>query len=533
MALAESRDRNASSLWGTFLILGATCAALTEAVAGTAISIARVDMMGGVHAGVDEFAKLDYGYTAAKLIGFAITPWLAGHYGMRTVLVFATAVMTIACGLMLSTTNLDYLCMVRLAQGLAGGVLLVSGQALLFQTFVGRNQPFVQTAFALGAVVAPATVAPFTHGWLLDNFAWSWIFGAIVPVGMIALLFLLLVGGDSEEATQRRPFDFSGVVLFSVAAFAVTYVLNQGNRWDWFRDDNMVVILAVGLIAIGVLVYHIFATKSERKVLDFSIFRNGGFSFGLMASLAAGFALLGSSYLIPAFSISILKLTPTAAGALLLPSTLMFAATLLFTAVMVRNAGMSPALTIPLGILGLMTSMFLLSGSTSESGLPDMLPAVLLRGAALGFLFLSITLITMMGLGKAMVVYGVALFNIGRQMGGLFGIAFLQTFVEDQAAQNRAVLAAHVMPGRWEVSGHVFAASKYLASRGLETGAAAKVAASMLGKQVALQSTTIAFNSAFMAVCLFFLGAAPILVISKILIGKAIAAHAARMRGRT
>jgi len=530
MALAQSREGNTSSTWGTFLILGATCAALTEAVAGTAISIARVDMMGGVHAGVDEFAKLDYGYTAAKLIGFAITPWLAGVFGMRTILVLATSVMTIACGLMFSTTNLDYLVIVRLLQGLGGGVLLVSGQALLFQIFAGRNQPLVQTAFALGAVVAPATVAPFTHGWLLDNFAWSWIFGAIVPVGMVALLFLLLAGGDSEEATPRRPFDFSGVVLFSIAAFAITYVLNQGNRWDWFRDESIPVISVVGLIAIGLFVLHIFTSKAERKVLDFSIFRNGGFSFGLMASLAAGFALLGSSYLIPAFSISVLKLTPTAAGTLLLPSTIMFAATLLFTAVLVRNAGMSPALTIPLGILGLMTSMFMLSGSTSGSGLPDMLPAVLIRGAALGFLFLSITLITMMGLGKAMVVYGVALFNIGRQMGGLFGIAFLQTFVEDQTAQNRAILAAHVIPGRWEVSGHVFAASRYLASRGLETGAAAKVAASMLGKQVALQSTTIAFNSAFMAVCLFFLGAAPLLVVSKILIGRAIAAQTARSK---
>src|SRR5690606_32599388 len=106
---------------------------------------------------------------------------------------------------------------------------------------------------------------------------------------------------------------------------------------------------------------------------DFSVFMNGGFSFGFLASFAAGFALLGSSYLIPSFAISILRMTPMEAGALLLPSSAAFIITLFFTAFII-NRGAPPALTIPFGILGLMLAMWMLSGSTSGSGIPDMLP---------------------------------------------------------------------------------------------------------------------------------------------------------------
>jgi DHA2 family multidrug resistance protein len=152
-----------------------------------------------------------------------------------------------------------------------------------------------------------------------------------------------------------------------------------------------------------------------------------------------------------------------------------------------------------------------------------MLPAILVRGAALGFLFLSITLITMLSLGRTELVYGVALFNTGRQIGGLIGIAFLQTFIEDQTAQNRAVLAAHITPGNMEVMERIALTSRRLAAHGMEMGAATRASAALIGKQLMVQASTIAFNTAFFSVFLFFLGAAPCLILSKIVIGKLIA----------
>src|SRR5690606_16139806 len=122
-------------------------------------------------------------------------------------------------------------------------------------------------------------------------------------------------------------------------------------------------------------------------LLDLSVFRNDGFAFGFIASFAAGFALFGSAYLLPSFAISVLRMTPTEAGMLLLPSSLMFVGALLLTAFLVRRLRLPPITTVPFGVLGFIIAMWMLSGSNGESGIPDLLPAVLLRGLALGFLF--------------------------------------------------------------------------------------------------------------------------------------------------
>lgn len=510
-----------STMPGLCLIAGAALAALTEAIAGTVLSFARLDMMGDAGATSDEFARMDFGYTAAKLIAFIMAAWLAGRFGLKNSLIAAIVAMTVASGVAAYTNDLQVLFAMRLLQGFSGGVLLVSAQALLLKSFPKPQQALIQSIYAVAAVVAPATLVPYMHGWLLDAHSWTWIFLAIVPIGLAALAILPFASAEKEITPQPHAMNWYSLSLFMIAVSALTYVLNQGNRWDWFQEPSILMLTTVGVAAfVGILAFQVFGNR-ERRLLDFSIFMNGGFSFGFLASFAAGFALLGSSYLIPSFAISVLRMTPTQAGALLLPSTAAFVTTLFFTAFIVKR-GTSPAATIPLGILGLMLAMWMLSGSTSESGIPDMLPGVLVRGCALGFLFLSITLITMLGLNGSNIVLGVALFNIGRQTGGLFGISFLQTFVEDQTAQNRAVLAAHITPGRPEVIERLFGVTRYLSAHGLEYGAP-KASALLIGKAVAVQSTTIAFNSAFVSVALFFLAAAPLLVFSKIMIGKIIA----------
>ncbi len=508
----------------TFLLAGATIAALTEAIAGTVLTFARFDIMGDAGASPDDFAAMDYGYVGAKLVAFVVAVWLAEKTTLKTTLMAATLLMTLVSGLAPLTNDLNMLFALRLMQGLAGGLVLVSGQAMLLRAFPKSSQALVQSTFALAAVVAPATLVPYMQGWIRDTLSWDWIFLAIVPVGAIALL--LLWAGPSDQRTSRTvKMYWPSLGFFAIAAFALSFVLNQGNRWDWFEEPMIVKITLLGVVAMAIVLAWQLSGNEDRKIFDFSIFLNGGFSFGFLASFAAGFALLGSSYLIPSFAISVLRMTPTEAGLLLLPSTAAFMATLFLTAILIRYVKLPPVVTVPLGIIGFMIAMWMLTGSTSESGISDMLPAILLRGFALGFLFLSITLISMLGVEAGHEVSAVGLFNMGRQVGGLFGIAFLQTLVEDETARSRAILASSVLPGRQEVNARLAQVARYLSTHGLDAASATKASAALLGKQVATQATAVAFNSAFLSVSLFFLIAAPVLVISKVLIGKAIARH--------
>jgi DHA2 family multidrug resistance protein len=495
--------------------MGIVLATLTEAIASTVLSLGRGDIIGDTHATPDEFAWLDVGYTAPKLIGFMAAAWLMNRINPRSLIVGSTLVMGASCAIAAITARLDLLVVLRVMQGFSGGILLVAGQAIIFLAYPQRHQPILQALFAIGSVVAPATITPALQGWLLDSQSWTWIFFSVVPVSLAAAGLALLADYPAPVNVARRPFDWIGFSLLSTTLFCFTYVFSQGSRWDWFEESRILWLTVIGTAALLAFLGQQAMAKCE-GLLDFTLFRSEDFSFAFIVSFVAGAALFGSAFLIPSFAVSVLAFTPTDAGLLLLPSGALFIGALLFAALVMQVRRVPPIATVPFGILMIMAAMWMLSGSTIESGAADMMPAILLRGLGLGFLFLSITLIAFTKLNDQNLASGIGLFNTGRQLGGLIGVAWLQTSIENNVAANVAVLGANVTVGVPAVSERLAATTAMLAAKGMDPAAAGWAATSLLGRAVAGQSTVIAFDTAFNAVALLFVLAAPVLVAIKI-----------------
>ena len=142
--------------------------------------------------------------------------------------------------------------------------------------------------------------------------------------------------------------------------------------------------------------------------------------------------------------------------------------------------------------------------------------AILLRGFGLGFLFLSITLIAFSNLNDRNRASGIGLFNAGRQLGGLLGVVVLQRLIDHNVTANIAVLGASVTAGRPAVTERLTATTALLASKRMDAMAAGRAATGLLGRTVTGQSTVIAFDTAFAAVALLFVVAAPVLVTIKV-----------------
>ncbi|CAN7450612.1 MFS transporter [Bosea sp. LjRoot9] len=504
-----------STAAGPLLLAGIVLAALTEAIAGTVLSLGRGDILGDTSATPDEFAWLDVGYTALKLIGFMTTPWLMSRLDPRSVLVASTLAMGLASGIAAMTARLDLLIALRIVQGFSGGALLVAGQAIIFLRFPRSHQPLLQALFAMGAVVAPGTLAPALQGWLLDAQSWTWIFFGIAPLALTAAGLLLMAEGPMPAKGAPRPFDWVGFSLISVAFFCLSYVFTQGSRWDWFEEPRILWLTGIGATALLVFLGQQAMARGQ-GLLDFTVFGPNDFSFAFIVSFVAGAALSGSAFLIPSFAVSVLAFTPTEAGHLLLPSGVPFVGALLLVALLVQFRRLPPFATVPFGILTLMAAMWLLSGSTNESGADDMMAGVLLRGLGLGLLFLSITLIAFSNLDDRKLAGGIGLFNTGRQLGGLMGVAALQTLIDHHTVANVAVLGANVAAGKPAVIERLTAMAAMLTAKGMDVAAAGRAATSLLGRAVTGQSTVIAFDTAFNAVALLFVVAAPVLVAIKI-----------------
>jgi MFS transporter, DHA2 family, multidrug resistance protein len=498
-----------------FLMAGIVLAMLTEAIASTVLSLGRGYIIGDTYATPDEFAWLDVGYTALKFVGFMTAPWLVNRVDPRSLMIASTLGMGTACGIAAITARLDLLVALRSVQGFSGGTMLVGGQAIIFLVYPRSRQPLLQAFFAMGSVVAPATITPALQGWLLDNQSWTWIFFSIVPVAMGAIGLLLIAGRSDSMVTVPQRFDWIGFSLISATLFGFTYVLSQGSRWDWFEAPRIVWLTAITTCALVAFLGQQMLVNG-RGLLDLTLFRSADFAFAFIVSFVAGAALFGSAFLIPSFAVSVLALTPTEAGKLLLPSGALFMVSLILAALLIQVCRAPPIATVPFGILLIMVSMWMLSGSSGNSGVDDMMAAILLRGFGLGFLFLSITLIAFSNLEDSNRAPGIGLFDTGRQLGGLMGVAGLQTLIDHNIAGNFAVLGANVTAGVSTVSERLMTTTAILTARGMDALAANRAAVSLLGKIVAGQSTVIAFDTAFNAVALLFVFAAPVLITIKI-----------------
>jgi hypothetical protein len=201
--------------------------------------------------------------------------------------------------------------------------------------------------------------------------------------------------GSAEEfllAGRGMIWPLVGFSLIAVALFCFTYVFSQGSRWDWFEEPRILWLTVIGVATLLAFLGQQVLAKGQ-GLLDFTLFETEDFSFAFIVSFVAGAALFGSAFLIPSFAVSVLAFTPTEAGLLQLPSSALFIAALLLAAYLMQVRRVPPIATVPFGILAIMVAMWMLSGSTIESGTDDMMPAILLRGLGLGLLFLSINLI--------------------------------------------------------------------------------------------------------------------------------------------
>lgn len=502
---------------------GIVLTAFMDAVASTALSIGRIDILGDTFATPDELVMVDIVFIAAKLTAFLVAPLLVTAAKPTACLRAGAVALLLASAAMTFSVDLFWICICRIVQGLAGGTILVAGQTLLFFRFPHRHQPVVQAVFAVGAVMAPTTVTPALQGWLVDHFTWDWIFLSNIPVGITSLVLLAADGNRTYWRQTRLPL--LEILSLGIGAALLTYVLLQGSRFNWFDDPDIIVFATIGAAAAGFLIAWEALPRKEGSLLVISPFGNQDFRFGLLVSLVAGFALSGSAYLIPAFALNVLDFTATGAGALLLPSGVMLALALLLAGLVIERSGIAPIALVPFGILLFAGAMWLLSGSTNGSGVPDLTFPLHLRGFGLGLLFVALTLVTLQGLAADALPFGIGLFNFGKQVGGLTGIALLQTYIDHQNALNRTILSAHLAKGDPALDQRLGTTTHALASNGVDAAAATRVALPVLQRALEKQVATISFDEAFFALVLLFAVAAPCLVLARQLLGRQAPPH--------
>ena len=261
-AIGAALPRRAVSPW--LVAAAVVVPTFMEVLDTTIANVALRYIAGGLSSPATDSEWVITSYLAANAIVLPISGFLAARLGRRNYFLLSIAVFTFASGLCGMATSLGVLIAARVLQGLAGGGLQPSSQAILLDAFPLEKQGAAQTVFGVAALLAPV-VGPTLGGFITDNYGWEWIFYLNVPVGLFAFLTCRMVVEDpaylvaerERGRAQRRPFDTPGLVLLAVTMVCWEVLLSKGQEWDWLGDPfhRIHVLLALFVGSLGGLVW--------------------------------------------------------------------------------------------------------------------------------------------------------------------------------------------------------------------------------------------------------------------------------------
>ena len=507
---AEAGTAGALNPHRWIILVGLITAAIMEVLDTTIINVALPQMAGNLNATIDEIAWVSTGYILSNVIVLPMTAWLGQRFGRKRYLVFSIGLFIVSSFFCGTSKTLIELVFWRILQGAGGAALLSTAQATLRQIFPPQQQGLVQTIFILGIVVAP-TLGPLVGGYITDNYNWPWVFFVNIPIGLVSAFLVGTYLHDAPGGAKAGKIDLLGIGLLTVGLGSLQYVLEEGQRDDWFDSVAIIRLSVLAAISLAAMLAWELSPRNKAPVVDFRVLKNRDLSAGLVLFLVLGFGLYGGLFIFPQFTQNVLQFSPTATGIVLLPGGLATAAAAMLCGRInsLPNRPVDPRLLIIFGMGIFMVSMWQLGHLSTASGEPDTRLALIIRGFGLGFLFSTLNGVVFASLKPQEVQQASGLINLSRQLGGSFGIAFLNTYIYNMGAYHRVNLVSNLYAGNPIYDQRIAGAAAQLVANGSSATDAHMGALQILNGAVMAQASTMSYNDAFLLLGISFVFAFP------------------------
>jgi DHA2 family multidrug resistance protein len=425
------------------IALTVTLATFMEVLDTSIANVALPHIAGNLSAGLDESTWVLSSYLVANAVILPISAWMAIQLGrkrfyMGCVVLFGLS--SLLCGL---APNLTMLIFFRVLQGLGGGGLAPSEQAILADTFPPAKRGMAFAIYGMAVVMAPA-IGPTLGGYITDNFDWRWIFFINVPVAILSLILTSRLVEDppylkaAKQTTGR--VDWPGLGLLAVGIGAAQVVLDKGEREDWFSSNfiNFFVVTSV----VCLLVAFFWELHHENPVIDIRLFKNRNFAVSCVMMFMLGLALFGGTVLLPQMVQTLMGYTAEQAGEVLSPGAIVIILLLPFIGMMVGK--LDPRKLIAIGwTLAALAMVYMTQTMNLGMSFREVILLRVYQMTGVAFLFVPIQTMCYVGIppGKNNNVSGMT--NLARNVGGSVGISLVTTLLARRGQVHQNVLASH------------------------------------------------------------------------------------------
>jgi len=489
--------------------LTVTMATFMEVLDTSIANVALPHMAGSLGGSQDEATWVLTSYLVSSAIILPISGWLANRIGRKRFYMSCVAMFTICsflCGL---AHTLPMLIVARVLQGLGGGGLAPSEQAILADTFPVEKRGQAFALYGMAVVVAPA-IGPTLGGYITDNLDWHWIFFINIPIGILSLFLSNKMVEDppylKERALKSGPIDAMGLGLVAVGVGCLEYVFDRGQEKDWFGDPS---IRFFAICAVVLLVIFVFwEWHHEDPVVDLKLLRIRNFGTTIFLQFVLGMVLFGSTVLIPQYLQVLLGYTAERAGMVLSPAGFF----MMFTMFLAGRAisWFDPRRLVTLGYVMTAIGLYNLTRLDLNASFAHVTLWRVYQVSGLAFIFIPISTLNYVGVPMEKNNQISAFSNFARNLGGSLGTALLTTFLARSSQVYQSNLASHVLAGSPQYSNYMAQTQAALMRLGQSASAAAQLAYARAWQQMLRQAMMLSYKNAFFILSVTILSLSPL-----------------------
>ena len=433
------------------IALTVTLATFMEVLDTSIANVALPHIAGSLAADQSQATWIISSYLVSNAVILPISGYLATLFGRKRFYMTCVALFGISSFLCGIAPSLPLLLFFRVIQGLGGGGLATSEQAILADTFEPAKRGQAFALYGLAVVTAPA-VGPLVGGWITDSYSWRWIFFINVPVAILSMILTNRVVEDpphlkkevEKARSGRMKIDYMGFVLTALAFGSLEVVLDKGQEDDWFGSPFITAFVAICISSmLGLLLWEMLQVRRGRKpIIDLRLFRHRTFalSFGMMFVL--GVALYGTTVLIPQFLQTLMGYTATSAGLTLSLGGLATIICMPIVGMLITKVDARYLLAFGFSITAI--ALFHMTHINFEMSSGYAARLRFFQACGLGFLFIPIQTLAYSGMRMNQSNDVSGLTNLSRNIGGSVGTALVVTLLARQAQKHQTYLTAHI-----------------------------------------------------------------------------------------
>jgi len=475
------------------IALTVTMATFMEVLDTSIANVALPHIAGSLSASTDESTWVLTSYLVSNAVILPISGWASDVMGRKRFYMTCVALFGISsllCGL---APSLSLLIFFRVLQGVGGGGLAPSEQAILADTFEPRKRGVAFALYGMAVVLAPA-IGPTLGGWITDNYNWRWIFFINVPVAILSLFLTNRLVEDPPELAERRnagiKIDYIGLALIGVGLGCLQVVLDKGEREDWLQSDF---ILAFTLVAVATIIIAIIWEYFQKDpVVDVRMFKNRNFAIAFVMMVMLGLALFGTTVLIPQYLQTLLGYTAKQAGMALSPGGLVVMALMPLVGFLVTHY--DARWLIAIGFLACSAALFHMLELNLGISFGEAVKLRMIQAAGIAFLFVPINTMSYVGVprGKNNQVSGMV--NLARNVGGSVGISIVETLLAQRSQKHQSDLISHLTTTSQAFRDQIGAITAAMTRAGYSAADASQRAYSMVYGRLQQQAAALAYN---------------------------------------